>query len=111
VPEGATVNARVLGSERRALAGFKPFPIQPDEAPSLLMDQAAYAGQTGLTPPPVAAVGQTAKMGALTVVPLTLRPVAWDAQTGELTVLTRVEVELSFTGASPAAARAPTARR
>ena len=54
VPEGATVNARVLGSERRALAGFKPFPIQPDEAPSLLMDQAAYAGQTGLTPPPVA---------------------------------------------------------
>ena len=97
VPAGMAVSARVVASEEAAFAGYRPLPMQPADAKTPLIDRAWYAGGEAQRPPLVQ-VGEPAIMHGQRLVPISVNPVSWSPASGTLTVASRVQVELEFSG-------------
>ena len=101
VPEGATVTARVVGKDEQVLAGYRVFPVQPQESDEFVIDRGFYAGDRSAGELALVEVGAPAYMRHVRMVPVTVNPVSWNAASGELRVANRVQIELSFDGALP----------
>ncbi len=97
VPDNAAVTVRVLDHERQVLPGYRVLPVQPDDGEEFVIDRDYYAEVRSLAPPAVE-VGDPAIFHRLRVVPVTFSPVEFDPKSGELTVCSRMEVELDFSG-------------
>ncbi|MBN2172321.1 MAG: hypothetical protein JW819_13460, partial [Candidatus Krumholzibacteriota bacterium] len=108
VPLGVTVRARVLSADRERFTGYRVLPVQPDEADGFVIDRDHYA-RGAAAAPSLVEVGEPAILRDLRVVPVTFNPVAYDPAAGIIDVARRVELELDFSQADPAAER-PQAR-
>ncbi|MBN1426541.1 carboxypeptidase regulatory-like domain-containing protein [Candidatus Fermentibacteria bacterium] len=97
IPSNVGVSVNVLERESMVLSGFRLLPVQPDEGEELVIDREAYAQRPGPAAP-AAEAGAPALLHSLRVVPLTFNPVAYDPVVGEVTITTRVEVEVQFGG-------------
>jgi hypothetical protein len=95
VPDGATVTPAARLSRDRVLADVALAPLPGPRQEAEAFDAAWYAAGRKLQPPPVA-VGEPARLGGVTVVPVTVRPVRYDAATREVTVAGRIEVDLAW---------------
>ncbi len=99
LPAGSGVQVRVLSSDLRALGTMTIDPRQPIVG----QDKAAPAFDLGLyqsaaASEPTAIVGEPAIMAGLRVVPVTFQPVGYDPRTGEVTVASRMTVDVQFSG-------------
>ncbi len=97
VPAGMAVSARVVASEEAAFQGYRPLPVQPADAKSPVLDRAWYAGGE-VARRPLVEVGEPAIMHGQRMVAVSLNPVHWSPASGSLTVASRVELELEFSG-------------
>ncbi|MBN1423028.1 carboxypeptidase regulatory-like domain-containing protein, partial [Candidatus Fermentibacteria bacterium] len=100
VPSNAAVSVKSVTHKQTVLAGYRVFPVQPDQAADFVIDRAAYA-QPIVNAPPAVEVGEPALFHSLRVVPLTFSPVTYDPLRDELTVCTEIEVKLDFGGHDP----------
>jgi len=97
VPDNASVQVRVNVLQERKFSEMRVFPVQPDGASEFVVDGEYYAsGQPDR--PSLVEVGAPAIMHGLRVVPLTLSPVSYDPVQGEVTVASRFEIEVDFSG-------------
>ncbi|MEZ4386427.1 MAG: C25 family cysteine peptidase [Candidatus Krumholzibacteriia bacterium] len=99
LPAGVGVSARVVVQETRSLGTMTLEPA----APIVDRDKAAPAFDAGwyAAAPvfgPGVSVGEPALMHGLRVVPVTFRPVGYDPASGEVTVASRLTVEVTFAG-------------
>jgi hypothetical protein len=97
IPDRAGVSWEVTALETRDVAGFRPFPLQPDGADRFVIDRAAYTG-SGLAAPPTVQVGSPAIARDLRVVPIVFSPVRYDPARSTLEIAQRVEVRITFAG-------------
>ncbi|MBD3220190.1 hypothetical protein GF314_03030, partial [bacterium] len=104
VPDGATLTADGVASDHRELADVDLVPLQGEEKSAPVVDAAWYASDQRLDPPLVT-MGETARMGGVTVVPVTIQPVGYDPSARTATVATRVDVSLRWRGGRAAAGR------
>ena len=100
VPDGARIEATARGDEVRVLEDLDLLPVQPDQADGFVLDR-AHDGAGLVTAPDLVAVGEPARMAGVTVVPLTVRPVAYDAGRREAIVTTSIAISLAWTAAAP----------
>lgn len=116
VPAGARVTGVVVDWDRSEFAGLDLAPVREREDAPFTRDAAAYAGRGWAAPAmsstagrlPVAAdkasagaaplvvVGEPAVMAGLTVVPVTVAPVLYDAAAGKALACGRVVIALSY---------------
>jgi hypothetical protein len=97
VPEGVAVSLRVINSDEQSFDNYRPLPMQPADAREFVMDRGWYASGA----PEIqaqAVVGEPAIMRDLRVVPVNFQPVSYDPASGRLSVATRIEFELDFSG-------------
>ncbi|MBM3316793.1 MAG: hypothetical protein FJY75_02970 [Candidatus Eisenbacteria bacterium] len=98
IPDRAGVSVEVEAVETRELTGYRPFPVQgADTGGALAVDAAAYAA-AGYEPADPARVGDPALARGLRVVPITFRPLRYDASRGVIEAAARIEVRLRFAG-------------
>ncbi len=95
---GVTVTATSLEDED--IPGVTLFPVQSEEGTEFSFDASAYARE-GFSEAPGAAVGSPAIARDLRVVPVTFRPVRYDAARKVLRVSRQVKVRVEFTGQDP----------
>jgi len=97
VPDNASVQVRVKALQERKFSEMRVFPVQPDEGSEFVVDRDYYSsGQPDR--PSLVEVGEPAILHGLRVVPLTLSPVRYDPVQGEVTVASRFEIEVDFSG-------------
>jgi hypothetical protein len=101
IPDRAGVQASVRAVETRVLSGYRPVPMQPDDASDgagdLVIDAAAYA-RAGYGSAAPAVIGAPALMRDLRVVPITFQPVRYDPSRATLEVAGRIQVRVTFDG-------------
>jgi len=96
VPDGMSVNVRVVDSERESFGGYRILPMQPEQADRFFYDADFYSREA-TTALPTVEIGEPGIMHGLRVVPLTVRPLEFDPVSGEVTVTRRMELALDFT--------------
>ena len=92
---GVTVTATLMDEED--VPGITLMPVQSEENSVLTLDGAAYARE-GFDSTPAASVGAAAIARDLRVVPVTFRPVHWDAARKVLRVSHQLRVRIDFAG-------------
>jgi hypothetical protein len=97
IPDRAGVSVQAEVIESRELTGYRPVPMQPDEASSFTIDAAAYS-RSGYGPSDPARIGEPALARDLRVVPIMVRPVRYDPARGTIEVAGRVRIRVTFTG-------------
>ncbi|MBK8167010.1 MAG: T9SS type A sorting domain-containing protein [bacterium] len=107
VPEG--MDLRLVGARgtREPLAGaWRPLPAQPvaEAGAAATWDRAYYAAKAASAPLELAVIGEPARLHGVRVVPVTVRPVAWDRATGILASAATVELEFAFVPSAAAKA-------
>lgn len=113
VPEGMDVRLVAARGERAPLAGtWRPLPAQPVAAAgaAAAWDRAWYAAKAAAPAPALAELGQPARLHGVRVVPVRVRPVAWDRASGALASARFIELELEFVPSAAAKAEARPAR-
>ncbi|MCL4234922.1 MAG: hypothetical protein KJ042_10420, partial [Deltaproteobacteria bacterium] len=122
IPEGASVQVRANARDEAELSlaeaagAFEIMPVQPSivklpgarEAAEFVYDADAYLNAAA--PAPIAEIGEIGRLRGRRVAWLTLRPVTYDPAEGTVSVATRIDVELTFSGADAEATRAMRAR-
>ncbi len=103
VPAGKTVQVNVTSTTEHQLSGLRPLPVLPDDGSAFSFDDAVYRGGGGakeLRATVGVTVGEAASMHGLRLVPVTVRPVVFAPERGEVTVASEIEVHFSFTDAA-----------
>ncbi|MDM7915106.1 MAG: C25 family cysteine peptidase, partial [Candidatus Eisenbacteria bacterium] len=100
VPEDAEVQVEARAETVEEMPGVLLAPLQPDEGGSFTIDRAAYE-RPGYGDEDLAAAGELARMRGLRLVPVTFRPIAYDAARRALRVTERMSVEVRFVGGKP----------
>lgn len=114
VPEG--MDLRLVGARgsREPLAGsWRPLPAQPvaEAGAVAAWDRAYYAAKAATEPMELAVIGEPARLHGVRVVPVTVRPVAWDRATGVIASAATVELEFEFVPTAASQAETRPARR
>jgi len=97
IPDQAGVTISVTATEVQEIPDIRPYPMQPGDGSDFVIDPAAYAA-AGFPADEPAVVGEPAVARALRVVPLTFRPIRYDAARQTIEVATRIAVEVRFAG-------------
>jgi hypothetical protein len=98
IPQRAGVSFQVTATETTELPGYRPFPVQDGDADgAFAIDAAAYA-RVGYGDAEPARIGEPALARDLRLVPVTFRPVRYDASRGTLEAASRITVRVSYTG-------------
>jgi hypothetical protein len=98
IPQRAGVSFRVTASETTELSGYRPFPVQDgDTDGAFARDAAAYA-RVGYGEAEPARIGEPALARDLRLVPITFRPVRYDASRGTIEAASRITVRVDYTG-------------
>ncbi len=98
VPDGASLQATATAGRKHALTGLDLQPWQPlsdGDAAAPVVDAAWYAAG-GRCERELVSVGEPARMGGVTVAPVMVRPVSYDAATRTATVAETVNVQLTW---------------
>ncbi|MBD3236926.1 MAG: hypothetical protein GF330_09500 [Candidatus Eisenbacteria bacterium] len=97
VPDRAGFRYEITAVETSELAGYRPIPMQPEDAEAFLIDETAYQ-HAGFLGGERARLGEPALARALRVVPISFHPVRYDPARDLLEVATRIEVQVRFDG-------------
>ncbi|MFH1279069.1 MAG: C25 family cysteine peptidase [Candidatus Eisenbacteria bacterium] len=99
VPEGAVIRVSAARGDEEIRAGVRLAPA-PDEEDRILFREAIYF-QARLEDEPAVTIGGPARIRDVTVVPITFRPVRYDAAGGVMKIARRLDVEIAFEGGAP----------
>lgn len=97
IPADAGVSVSVEREDETVVPGVLVAPMQADEGTDFAFDESAYA-RMGVMPSIAARAGDPARLREMRVIPLTFRPVRYDAGRRELLVSRRLRVHISFDG-------------
>ncbi|MCK4306047.1 MAG: hypothetical protein KAY24_17540, partial [Candidatus Eisenbacteria sp.] len=97
IPDRAGVSFETISVETTELAGYRPFPMQPEDGSDFVINREAYAG-TGYAEEDRVRIGDPAIARDLRVVPITFRPVRYDPSRETIEVASRVRVDVTFAG-------------
>ncbi len=98
IPPETGLGLSVEIAEEQTLHGFHIFPMQDLDGNDFIIDRAVYQHAEPIAEPTVT-VGAPAVMRGLRVVPVTFRPLGYAPSTQELTVATKIRVNLEYVGA------------
>ena len=96
LPAGAHAIAQAQTQGVRHLSDIDLLPAQPDQSDHLVLDRAWY-DKGSATNPTLVSLGTPASLAGVTVAPITIRPVSYDAATRTVTIATRIDIELNWT--------------
>jgi hypothetical protein len=97
IPAESGVTVTVTPVDEEDIPGINLMPVQSEDSATLDMDAVAYARE-GFDTTPGASVGPAAIARDLRVVPVTFRPVRYDAARKVLRVARQLRVRVDFTG-------------
>ena len=97
IPDRQGVRITVTGVDKSEIPGFRLAPMQPDEPGAFTADPQAYLA-SGYPATATVSAGEPAVMRDLRVVPLTFRPVRYDAAAGKVELASRIRVHVTFAG-------------
>ncbi|HOX24864.1 MAG TPA: C25 family cysteine peptidase [Candidatus Krumholzibacteria bacterium] len=106
VPAGATAVTTAIASDQRVLGDLDLLPVQPDGATEFTID-AGWYGKAAPTGAELVSVGAPASLGGVTVAPIVVRPVSYDAAARRATVAGTVEIDLRWQVSKAAAPSRP----
>ena len=98
---GATITVSEI--ETTELAGLRPFPVQPEGETHFVIDEAAYAPETGWIPGSGSAaaaveLGDPAVSRGVRVAPIRFQPVRYNTTRNVLEVAAKIRVKVQFAG-------------
>ena len=97
IPDRAGVSIEVTAEETTDLYGYRPMPMQPENAVGFLINPEAYRG-AGIPAAERTTTGEPAIARDLRVVPITFNPVRYNPGEERLEVAHRVRVDVQFAG-------------
>ncbi|MCP4550111.1 MAG: T9SS type A sorting domain-containing protein [bacterium] len=95
LPVGLSANVRLLNTEEKSFAGYRLHPVQQGDEGEFLIDRDWYRN-SGLQTRASVELGEEGVLRDFRVVPITFSPVTYDPAKGELTIASRMEVEIEF---------------
>ena len=100
IPACVAAHLEIVSLETTEVAGFRPIPVQPDEASGFVINRNAYAADAPAADHPAqwAHLGDPAIARGLRVVPITIHPVRYDPARETLEVATRIQIQITFSG-------------
>ncbi|MEZ4386717.1 MAG: C25 family cysteine peptidase [Candidatus Krumholzibacteriia bacterium] len=105
VPEGAALTVGGAAGRLWSQPGLDLAPLPNADGTLAAADLREPSAR--LAAPDLVSVGRPARMAGVTVVPLVVRPVAWNPATRTATVADRVDVQLAWQGGTPPARALP----
>ncbi len=97
IPDRAGLSWQVTEIETTELSGYRPFPMQPEDASELVIDREAYT-RSGYPAGDPVRIGEPAIARDLRVVPILFAPVRFDGARQTLEVVKRLVVQITFAG-------------
>ena len=97
IPPGKGVSVRVVTSDEQRFTGYRVLPVDGGDT-GMQADAGTVNDDRDQPAATVVSVGAPALVRGLRVVPVTIHPVSYDAARGEISVLSNVTVEFTFTG-------------
>jgi hypothetical protein len=100
IPDGASVQATILGASYSTYKGYNVYPVQPPEVDlknnsEFVIDEEFYS-QDVFYPEEVVELGTPSIWRDLTVVSVQVNPVMFNPATGELRIYDRIKLELEY---------------
>ncbi len=96
IPAHGDVRVVTVVEEEEVRSGFRLAPAQSEDGKAFAFDRSAYE-RDSFGEEPVVETGPPALMRDLRVVPMTIRPVRYNAATGDIKIARRIRIEVTFT--------------